>query len=123
MAKSISAVLLVILMLFAMKQWMLSKDKQEQLAIYNAIETTEQCVSVGGEFRPVCLSGHEMCIVNYTDAGKSCLSSSQCQGECRVSESKAGDVFAVGQCSKSNNPCGCWANVELGMVNHAICSD
>ncbi|WP_444890998.1 hypothetical protein [Microbulbifer sp. DLAB2-AA] len=123
MVKSLSTVVLEILILFAMKQWMLSKDKQEKLARLNAIETAEQCIAVGGELRPVCMSGTRMCIVNYSDAGKSCLSSSQCQGECRVSESKAGNVFAMGQCSTSNNPCGCWANVELGMVNHAICFD
>lgn len=123
MAKSIFAVLLVLLMLFAMKQWILSEDKQEQLARLNAIETSDQCLALGGEIRSVCLSGQEMCVFSYSDAGKSCVSSSQCQGECRVPESKAGNLFAIGQCSRSNNPCGCWSTVELGVVSRTVCFD
>ena len=81
------------------------------------------CSSLGGKLTKVCMSGHSLCLVEYEDAGKVCLSSFQCKGECQVSEEKWGESFSFGTCSSSNNPCGCKAGVEFGMVSRGRCLD
>lgn len=123
MIRPIAAVFIVLLMLLALNQWWQSAEKAKVLTEMREVQGELQCSELGGELSPVCMSGYKMCIIQYEDAGKSCISSSQCQGECRVYEKKWDKLIAKGQCSSSNNPCGCWANVELGMVVHRVCHD
>lgn len=123
MIRVIFSLALLLLMLFAMKQWMATSKKIAFMNDIAEIKTEESCASAGGKLRPVCMRGIQTCIVQYKDVGKPCISGSQCEGECRVSESEWGSIFSVGRCSASNDPCGYWANVEFGLVQQGICRD
>lgn len=123
MIRTISSLFIILLMLFAIQQWIVTSDKVAVLNEISKIKATESCATIGGNLTPVCLSGKQMCIVKYSDAGKACISGAQCNGECRAPQNKSNGILAVGRCSASNNPCGCWANVEFGIVQHGICAD
>lgn len=110
-------------MLFAIQQWVVTSDKIAVLNEISKIKTEEACATIGGNMGSVCLSGRKMCIVKYSDAGQPCISGAQCNGECRVPMEKSNSIFALGRCSSSNNPCGCWANVEFGLAQRGICAD
>lgn len=82
------------------------------------------CAKAGGEVRRVCLMGVPMCVVAFADAGKVCTDSSECSGRCLAS--KAGAAMtqpAKGQCSATNDPCGCFQTVEKGIAQPALCVD
>lgn len=106
-----------------MKQWIDTSKKAAVINRLSEIKTAESCDSAGGELRQVCMNGAQMCIVQYNDAGKPCISGVQCEGECRAPYNHQGSMFTVGSCSTSNNPCGCWANVEFGLIQKRICRD
>jgi len=84
----------------------------------------EECESKGGVIQGVCMFGLPMCLISYEDGGKSCADSSECKGECRAQNSRL-EVGrkATGQCTQSNDPCGCWAQIENGVVTETICAD
>ena len=123
MTRTISSLFVVLLMLFAMEQWVVTSNKVAVLNEIAGLKTTESCAAVGGNLQSVCKAGNQMCVVPYDDAGKRCISGAQCDGECRVSKEEWNNVFALGRCSSSNNPCGCWASVEFGRVQQRICAD
>jgi hypothetical protein len=123
MVRSIAIGGSILLVLLAIQQCTSSAEKRERLTALALIETAERCEEYGGQMRRVCLLGTQMCIVEYADAGESCISSLQCEGACVLEESRWDNVLALGQCSRSNDPCGCRANVELGIVMNRICAD
>lgn len=93
----------------------------------HVLETTDakECGTMGGHIQPVCLSGEKVCLTDYTDAGKACSSSTECQGKCVYAgpEGKAVGDSVMGQCEENNNPCGCWQLVEKGELHAQICAD
>ena len=82
-----------------------------------------QCTAAGGTMRPVCMMGTVQCVVPYADAGRTCRDGDDCQGDCRAEtmESQRGPV--TGRCQANSDPCGCYANVEDGHVDAALCVD
>ncbi|QPC97878.1 hypothetical protein [Qipengyuania soli] len=64
---------------------------------------------------------HEMCVIQYGDAGKSCSDSDECEGYCYAEE--AGDITVAGKCSPSNVPFGCYAIVRKGKADAVMCRD
>jgi hypothetical protein len=83
------------------------------------------CRKSGGSLRPVGKLQSIQCVVAYPDAGRSCHSSTQCRGDCRV---PAGDDARPGQpvagvCQATSDRFGCWAKVEGGRAQPAICID
>lgn len=83
-----------------------------------------QCLDGGGIIKGICMKRLPACVQIYSDAGKKCNSSSECMGDCR----HAGDSMPVGDkadgiCSESNDPCGCFQNVENGVAQLVLCVD
>jgi hypothetical protein len=84
--------------------------------------TSAQCQAAGGTMRPVCMMGTVQCVVTYSDAGQACRDGDDCQGDCRADD--MGQTGAVtGRCQANSDPCGCFANVEDGRIDGALCVD
>ena len=84
----------------------------------------QACAAQGGVVRKVCMRGIPRCVVPYSDAGKQCRDSDECQGRCLI-DGKAGQVGApaVGYCQKEDDPCGCFTTVEDGKISSGLCVD
>ena len=82
-----------------------------------------QCQAAGGEMRPVCMMGTVQCVVRYSDAGRACRDGDDCQGACRAADMAPAPGPVVGRCQATSNPCGCFANVEDGRIDAALCVD
>ena len=123
MTRTIGALFIVLLMLLAMFAFLSGSEKVRKLSELDSIASSESCADVGGNYRPVCMSGSKMCVKEFEDAGKPCISSMQCEGECRLPWNASGSAFVIGHCQNNNNPCGCWNSVEFGMVVSGICVD
>lgn len=81
------------------------------------------CAKAGGEIRKVCMLGTPMCVVAFSDAGKSCSDSSECMGNCTLPMSAPPGQPATGQCTANNDPCGCFQLVEKGVAGYPLCAD
>jgi len=82
-----------------------------------------QCQAVGGTMRPVCMMGTVQCVVRYSDAGRTCRDGDDCQGACRAESMSPSQGPVTGRCQATSDPCGCFANVEDGRVDAALCVD
>ena len=83
----------------------------------------DQCQAVGGTMRPVCMMGNISCVVRYADAGRVCSDGDDCQGNCRAESLDRTTGPITGRCQETSDPCGCFANVEDGRVDAALCVD
>lgn len=81
-----------------------------------------ECGIKGGAWQKVCLRGYKFCVMPYSDAGKPCRGSSDCQGRC-VENVKPQTESLAGQCQANNNPCGCFANIENNKLAGILCVD
>ena len=83
------------------------------------------CAKAGGEVRPVCRMQKPMCVVTFADANKACSDSSECgSGRClSVNTTATSGQAAKGQCSPTNDPCGCYQRIEDGVALPTICAD
>ena len=82
-----------------------------------------QCLALGGRLQQAGRMGRYACYAQFSDGGASCSDDADCMGECRaVGEAPTGQK-AKGQCTDSNNPFGCYASVENGIVGPTICAD
>lgn len=92
-------------------------NKLQEDARISAITEPNACSEVGGVIERVCSSGTEMCVVKYSDAGKSCADSSECLGACLSVDVHAqlGDMVK-GVCAVSTTPCGLFLPVKNGEV-------
>jgi hypothetical protein len=92
-----------------------------------SIPTDEQsCKAAGATWRRVCLMGNWTCVVSYADAGKTCRDGDECQGkQCRHNGKPVEDPNqeVTGKCVATSDPCGCFALVEDGKVEAALCVD
>lgn len=84
----------------------------------------KDCATAGGEVQRIGLLQKEACVFTYADAGNSCNGSEDCEGRCLL-EDVAVSVgsSALGQCERDSSYFGCWAEVEGGVVVHALCVD
>jgi hypothetical protein len=81
------------------------------------------CAAAGGELQPVCRMQRPMCLISFADAGKACTDGSQCgSGRCYVQGADAAAPTS-GQCTATNDPCGCYQRIEDGKVQPTICVD
>ncbi len=82
------------------------------------------CLHNGGVIKNVCMLGTPACIQTYVDAGKSCSDSSECSGECTITDNFV-DVGneTIGFCSVDNDPCGCSQLIVNGKATPALCID
>jgi len=84
------------------------------------------CAKVGGAIQPVCRMQAPMCVITFADAGKSCTDGDQCgSGRCYAADSTAstGRPGATGQCTATNDPCGCFQRIEKGLAQPTLCAD
>ncbi len=82
-----------------------------------------QCRQAGGTMRPVCMMGTVQCVIRYADAGRTCRDGDDCQGNCRAETMEPSRGPVTGRCQATSDPCGCYANVEDGRVDAALCVD
>ena len=84
----------------------------------------EACAKAGGSLRPVCRMQKPMCLITFTDAGKSCTDGSQCaSGRCTAKLADPSGGAASGRCAATNDPCGCYTRIEDGVAQPTICVD
>ena len=82
-----------------------------------------QCEAAGGDMQRVCRMGSIQCVVTYADAGRTCRDGDDCQGDCRADVGTPSGTPVTGRCQATSDPCGCFANVEDGQVDGALCVD
>jgi hypothetical protein len=84
------------------------------------------CARAGGALQPVCRMQMPMCLITFTDAGKSCTDGAHCgSGRCYAATPTAasGGSGTTGQCAPTNNPCGCNQRVKDGVALPTLCVD
>lgn len=83
------------------------------------------CTKAGGEIRKVCLMGNPLCVVTFKDAGEACSDGSECDsGRCRTDGMGVEPERATkGVCAPTNDPCGCFQEVEDGKAGYPLCAD
>ena len=96
-----------------------------QACVYLPNETVQACTAKGGAFSQQGRLGCYQCVVNYTDAGKACQDSTDCQGKCKnTGEFIAANVKTQsGQCASDSSGFGCYQTIEKGVAQPAICVD
>lgn len=70
--------------------------------------TQSECLASGNRWERAGLLNNHMCIHTYADAGKTCASSADCEGDC-FTETGA---TVTGKCSYDSNPFGCRLKIE-----------
>lgn len=96
-----------------------------QACIYPPNEVVQACAVKGGAFLQQGRLGCYQCVVSYTDAGKTCQDSSDCQGKCQ-NTGEFVDTSASnqsGQCASDSSPFGCYQTIKKGIAQPAICVD
>lgn len=96
-----------------------------QACVYPPNETVQACTAKGGAFSQQGRLGCYQCVVNYTDAGKACQDSTDCQGKCKNTGEfiKSGTKNQSGQCASDSSGFGCYQTIEKGVAQPAICVD
>jgi hypothetical protein len=79
------------------------------------------CESAGGEVRGAI--GYQWCTLLYSDGGKSCNDSSECEGFCvPAPREQRDDARAAGVCeADSGNPGSCLQTIESGLAGLMMC--
>ena len=82
------------------------------------------CAKAGGTIRKVCLMGNPLCVVTFKDAGEACSDGSECDsGRCRTAMGIQPEKATKGVCAPTNDPCGCFQEVEDGKAGYPLCAD
>ena len=95
------------------------------------LDTQEACEAKGGKWLPDCRPNERRCLMPYSDAGKRCTDSSQCESNmcitdlevvCKVDSGcpepqvpKPGEP-AVGICKRNNERCGSFYEIKNGIA-------
>jgi hypothetical protein len=84
----------------------------------------EECQANGGAVRGVCMFGIPACVIPYSDAGKACSDSSECEGLCWIENwGMAQGTVATGHCTSNAQDCLCGVEVLNGKVDGGFCAD
>ena len=96
-----------------------------QACVYPPNEIVQACTAKGGAFLQQGMLGCYQCVVTYSDAGKACQDSSDCQGKCKNTGEfvDANAKTQSGQCASDSSPFGCYQMIEAGVAQPAICVD
>ncbi len=82
------------------------------------------CGAIGGSIRREGMLGWEHCVQTYPDAGKACSGEADCLGTCRYEgEVAEPGTHVPGTCQVVDVPFSCYATVEDGRLQHALCVD
>ncbi len=82
-----------------------------------------QCAALGGKLKQAGRMGRYACYAQYSDGGKSCTDSNECEGDCRAVGDAPTGTIARGQCTADSVPFGCYAEIEKGVVGPYLCVD
>ncbi len=82
-------------------------------------DTEESCTTRGGTWKRVCLAQTLKCVVPYSDGGKACTSSSQCEGrKCLADHHQMNEQGQeVGKCVFTSDPCGTFNFIGRQTIN------
>jgi len=80
------------------------------------------CTGQGGQMQQVGRAQTWQCILQYSDAGKACTDSGQCQGHC-LSQDLGENAPAKGQCAADSNRFGCRSVLTNGVASPTLCID
>ncbi len=96
-----------------------------QACVYPPNEMVQACMAKSGAFLQQGRLGCYQCVVNYSDAGKACQESSDCQGKCKNTGEfiESGAKNHSGQCASDSSGFGCYQTIEKGVAQPAICVD
>ena len=96
-----------------------------QACVYPPNEMVQACTAKGGAFSQQGMLGCYQCVVTYSDTGKACQDSSDCQGQCKNTGEfvEANTKIQSGQCASDSSPFGCYQTIEAGVAQPAICVD
>jgi len=86
-------------------------------------EKRVECAASGGTVERAGILGAERCTKRYNDGGMICTDTSQCQGKCLADTGDANKSNITGTCQKTDNPFGCYAEVNNGKSEFALCVD
>ena len=96
-----------------------------QACVYPPNKMVQACMAKGGAFLQQGRLGCYQCVVNYSDAGKACQDSTDCQGKCKNTGEfiESGTKNHSGQCASDSSGFGCYQTIEKGVAQPAICVD
>ncbi|MFC6203903.1 hypothetical protein ACFPZK_04155 [Psychrobacter urativorans] len=85
----------------------------------------KECLAKGGEYLKQGRLQMHRCVMQFSDEGKSCSDSSDCQGSCLSSklDSEPGKPNQVGTCAANDSPFGCRQLIEGGITKGTLCID
>lgn len=92
---------------------------------YPSEKLVKECTAKGGKFSKEGRLQMYRCVMQFSDAGKSCSDSSECQGSCLSSDKsiEAGTPNLVGTCAATDSPFGCRQIIEGGVSKGTLCID
>lgn len=88
----------------------------------------QRCNQLGGVYGRAGMMGWWRCTLLFADGGKVCSDSTQCRGKCKTDEQTDYDPNRpqgnqTGFCAPDDNPFGCYATVENGVIQPMLCVD
>lgn len=83
------------------------------------------CIAGGGEMLPGGMLQSIQCVTPYSDGGKTCTDSTDCEGLCTTDDERwPHDADIKGPvCEFTDSPFGCRAEVKNGVADFALCID
>lgn len=104
-----------------------AKDIKQPKNEVATLDEIAKCQSQGGNMSKQGLLGRDFCVVEFSDKGKICTDSSDCQsGRCLSNNIAENDLTAkkvTGICAKNNVPFGCYGTVNDGKFGGFLCVD
>lgn len=92
---------------------------------YPSESLVKECLAKGGTYSKQGRLQAYRCVTQFSDAGKSCSDSSECQGSCLNSDTaiEAGTANVKGTCAVNDSPFGCHQTIEGGVAKGFLCVD
>lgn len=96
-----------------------------QACVYPPSEMVMACRSQNGRFVRQGRRGCYQCVLSYSDAGKACKDSADCEGQCKNASgfAKPNAKNQTGQCASNSSVFGCYQVIKKGVAQPAICVD
>ncbi|MGP9689081.1 hypothetical protein ACT3TH_07970 [Psychrobacter sp. AOP22-C1-C5] len=126
MNNRLAVYLMVFLSLFFISACQTSPVASDQNASTDSSENlVKECLAKGGTYSKQGRLQAYRCVMQFSDAGKSCSDSSECQGSCTNSDTaiEAGTSNVKGTCAANDSPFGCRQTIEGGVAKGFLCID
>ena len=126
MKKLFISLIAVVSMTFVVACYAPKEVKPAKPAGGSTVSEEIACNTKGGVWKRVGLGQFYACVIAMPDAGKSCTDSSQCEGRCLTGAGgmpDEGNKQVTGSCQATNQPFGCFSEVENGVAGPGLCID